>query len=112
MISKEKYESLKSKYGVIDTEGYWRKVERYNQLKKMIELAYKEGIPKCPVCGTKTEIKNRHYDGRPFWSCKRYPSCMGLIDIDKAGKVDTLALTSELECVSIEIKKMETGTAD
>lgn len=112
LITEVKYESLKGKYGVIDTKWYWKKVNRYNELKGMIELAYKEGIPKCPVCGAKTEIKNRHYDGRPFWSCKRYPSCIGLVDIDKAGKVDTLDLTSELESLSIEIKKIESGTSD
>lgn len=109
-ISKDKYESLKRKYGVIDTEWYWTNVNRYNDLKEMIQLAYKEGIPKCPVCGATTEIKNRHYDGRPFWSCKRYPSCMGLVDIDKAAIVDSSDLTCELESISIEIKKIESGT--
>ena len=42
-----------------------------------------EASPPCPLCGGATELKTARrgaFAGRPFWGCRRYPGCSGLVN--------------------------------
>lgn len=60
---------------------------------------------KCPVCGAGTELKHRLNDGRPFWGCRRYPACHGLIDIDDVQEPDVHGLAQMFKTLTIEVEQ-------
>ncbi|MBR1921162.1 MAG: NERD domain-containing protein [Kiritimatiellae bacterium] len=38
--------------------------------------------PRCPFCGGEMVRRERKSDGRPFYGCKRYPACRGVLDME------------------------------
>ncbi len=37
--------------------------------------------PQCPYCGCEMVLRHRKKDGAPFYGCKRFPACRGIVKI-------------------------------
>lgn len=49
------------------------------------DIAVHTIAPSCPKCGGQMRHRVAHkgrYRGRPFWGCRRYPSCTGIVSIE------------------------------
>lgn len=45
--------------------------------------AVREGdIPRCPYCGGEMTLRKRRSDGKPFYGCKSYPKCRGMVNVE------------------------------
>ncbi|MFD0680370.1 MULTISPECIES: topoisomerase DNA-binding C4 zinc finger domain-containing protein [unclassified Paenibacillus] len=93
-ISKEKYEEYKLLYGVVDTPEVLDKIERRNELRRLINAEEKKTTPKCPKCKSKMSVRS----GKRgiFWSCNTFPSCYGTRDYNQLQRVTVDKLKEEL----------------
>lgn len=52
-----------------------------SNLKKR-HAAMREGqAPRCPYCGGEMVLRKRNVDGKPFYGCKSYPKCRGIVNV-------------------------------
>jgi hypothetical protein len=42
--------------------------------------------PECPQCGSEMVIRRRKADNIPFWGCKEFPTCRGIVNIEDDDK--------------------------
>ncbi|MFO7662193.1 MAG: hypothetical protein R6X18_06315 [Chloroflexota bacterium] len=55
---------------------------------KILSLADKEPVVKCPVCKIgEMAIRIRRADGEPYWSCNRQPACVHKRPVSAAFKL-------------------------
>lgn len=52
-------------------------------------MAKIEKGPECPVCRGGMTLRHRGRDGKPFWGCEAFPSCMGAVDAPGESWVET-----------------------
>ena len=50
-------------------------------LKKRHSAVREGDAPRCPYCGGEMTLRKRRSDGRPFYGCKSYPKCRGMVDV-------------------------------
>ncbi|MCP5179747.1 MAG: DNA topoisomerase III [Pseudomonadales bacterium] len=67
----------------IDKQSAWvaQLVQQYRGTTLSIELP---AGPACPVCGATT--RQRNGKNGAFWSCGRYPDCMGTVPVESSGR--------------------------
>ena len=59
-----------------------RKADHIRNLKRHhCAVSINDNIPKCPFCGGDMVLRHRKADGKPFYGCKRYPNCRGIVNI-------------------------------
>ncbi len=52
-----------------------------NLKRRHSEVRADSPAPKCPICGGEMAIRHRRSDGKPFYGCKSFPKCRGIVNI-------------------------------
>lgn len=50
-------------------------------LKKRHSAVCEGDAPRCPYCGGEMTLRKRRSDGKPFYGCKSYPQCRGMLNV-------------------------------
>ena len=59
-----------------------RKSAHVQNLKRRHSEVSAEGAsPRCPICGVDMVVRRRRSDGLPFYGCKSFPKCRGIVNI-------------------------------
>lgn len=53
-----------------------------SNLKKRHAAAREGEAPRCPYCDGTMELRKRRNNGKPFYGCKSYPKCHGIINVE------------------------------
>ncbi len=63
------------------TVGEDRKAQHVDNLRKRHATVALGAAPQCPYCGGEMVLRHRKNDGTPFYGCKRFPTCRGIVKI-------------------------------
>ena len=58
-----------------------RKAQHVDNLRKRHEAVALGAAPLCPYCGGEMVLRQRKNGGTPFYGCKRFPTCRGIVKI-------------------------------
>jgi len=83
VISPEKVRDIADKIKSLDdTIGEDGKKQHVKNLYVHHSRLHTEATQRCPQCGGQMVLRHRRSDGRPFYGCKRYPHCRGIVSIE------------------------------
>ena len=59
-----------------------KQIDRHVANLKKRHSSVREGAsPRCPYCGGEMALRRRRSDGKPFYGCKSYPDCRGIVNV-------------------------------
>lgn len=56
--------------------------DHVSNLKKRHSTVSDGEAPRCPYCGGEMVLRKRKSDGKPFYGCKSYPKCRGIVNVE------------------------------
>lgn len=57
------------------------KVKVFETCLRRYKAVWGSEVPRCPFCHKKMVLRAREADGKPFYGCKDYPKCHGIVDV-------------------------------
>ena len=64
------------------TVGEEQQSNHVANLKKRHSSVREGDNPLCPLCGGEMVLRKRKNDGKPFYGCKSYPKCRGIVNVE------------------------------